>query len=101
MSQIEETPIIILNKKYRSKYYNAFDSNYAKKLSEIYYSCHNQETINKFNIFSENLMNEPSIDRNCLLDAIEEYQETRYDNFQLNVRFINAAWNLRLMGFGC
>jgi hypothetical protein len=85
-----------INKIYRKTSYDAFDSKYAKKLSEIYHNCHNQKTINKFNIFSENLMNESYIDRFCLLDAIEEYQN---DEYPLDVRFLNAAWNYQLMGF--
>ena len=87
-------------KKYRSSYYDAFDSKYAKNLSEIYHSCHNEGTREKFNSFSENLMDETAICRNGLLDAMDEYERTEDSiEFPLDVRFLNAAWNYRAMGF--
>ena len=87
-------------KKYRSTCYDTFDAKYAAKLTEIYRNCHNEETREKFDTFSDNLMNEPAIQRNGLLDATEEYQCTEDSiQFPLDVRFLNAAWNFRLMMF--
>ena len=83
---------------YRSTTYDAFDSTYAAKLSELYHRLHNEETKEKFNSFSENLMNETAITRNGLLDATEEYQQTEDSiKFPLDMRFLDAAWNFQPM----
>lgn len=87
-------------KKYRSTLYQTFDSKYAKQLHNIYHNLHTKETIEKFNIFTEDLMDEPFINRFNLLDSIEDYNKTPDGiKFPINPHFYNAAWNFRLMGF--
>lgn len=85
-----------VHKKYRSSLYDKHDTTYADKLANIYYISHNQETKEKFNSFSEFLMDEPAINRNYLLDAIDDYNKTPDSlEFPLSCYFTDAAFNFR------
>jgi hypothetical protein len=90
-------PTMAVHKKYRARAYEFTDTLYAKQLANIYYSSHNIETKEQFNIFTEYLMDESVISRNALLDAIDDYQYKRAlpAKYSLSVLFMNAAFNYR------
>lgn len=84
------------HKRFRNRIYDINDMIYANKLSNIYYINHAQATKEKFNFFSECLMDEPAIKKDRLIYAIEEYKNTP-DNikYPLSVFFESAALNFK------
>lgn len=84
------------HKKYRSRFYDIRDGDYANKLANMYYITHNQETKEKFNEFSEYLLDEPAINRKSLLEAINDYHETTLGKkYPLSLFFTSAAVNFQ------
>jgi hypothetical protein len=79
----------LARKKYRVASYDIHDETYAKQMQK--YSLPDA-----FHKFTEGLMEEPRINRECLLDAIDDYNKTdSCDVFPLPVTFQNAALNFR------
>jgi hypothetical protein len=77
-------------KPFRAASYDIHDETYAKTLRTI--ECDNIA----FNIFTENLMDEPRINRYSLLDAIETYNLTpEAQLYPLSQRFQDEAFNCR------
>ena len=78
-------------KKYRVPNYDIFDEKYANQLCSLLYKV--PPTFNKF---TDDLMDEPRINRHCLLNAISDYKKTElYVKFPLSESFQNAAFNCR------
>lgn len=92
-SQIKPEPVY---KKYRinPNLYDHYDTLYATKLSEIFQQNIHSDAQESFNLFTENLMENKQISRNCLLDAIRDYEQTNGCD-QLHVSFTNVAFNYR------
>jgi hypothetical protein len=84
------------HKRFRNRIYDVHDMIYANKLSNIYYINHTQATKEKFNLFSEYLMDEPAIKKDRMIYAIEEYKKT-FDNikYPLSLFFVSAALNFK------
>ena len=84
------------HKRFRNRIYDIHDMIYANKLSNIYYINHTQATKEKFNLFSEYLMDEPAIRKDRMIYAIEEYKKTP-DNikYPLSLFFVSAALNFK------
>jgi hypothetical protein len=84
------------HKRFRNRIYDVQDMMYADKLSNLYYINHTQATKEKFNFFSEYLMDEPAIKKERLIYAIEEYKKTP-DNikYPLSLFFESAALNFK------
>ena len=77
-------------KPFRAASYDIHDETYAKTLRAI--ECDNAA----FNTFTENLMDEPRINRYSLLDAIEAYNLlTEAQVYPLSQRFQDEAFNCR------
>lgn len=77
-------------KPFRAASYDIHDETYAKTLKAI--ECDNAA----FNTFTENLMDEPRINRYSLLDAIEAYNLlTEAQVYPLSQRFQDEAFNCR------
>jgi hypothetical protein len=93
-SVVEKTQNI---KPYRAHTYDIYDEKYANQMRTIY--CPN---IDKFNEFTDNLMNDVQINRNCLLDAIDDYKRTKEcRSYPLTVGFEDSAFNYRPYQPGC
>ena len=81
-----------VHKRFRARIYDFDDMIYANKLSNLYYINHKQETKEKFNFFSEYLMDEPAIKKDRLLEAIDKYKKTPESiKYPLSVFFESAA----------
>jgi hypothetical protein len=95
----EETyyiPTMAVHKKYRARIYDAHDTTYATHMAKVYYIGHNQETKEKFNTFTDFLMDESAINRHYLLDAIDDYNKTTDAlRFPLSCHFCDSAFNYR------
>ena len=74
-------------KKYRARDYDKYDEEYAM-LMKTY------KIPQEFNDFTEGLMDETHINRFGLLQAIEDFQQTRPE-IQLSCVFKNNAYNFR------
>ena len=90
------TEIII--KPYRCETYNIHDTTYASKLCVSFYTL--EEVIqSKFNIFTENLMNDKQIDRISLLRAIDDFTKSETDKILFRhytwLSFTDIAFNYR------
>lgn len=85
-----------VHKRFRNRIYDVHDMIYADKLSNIYYINHTQATKEKFNLFSEYLMDEPAIRKDRLIYAIEEYKNTPDTiKYPLSLFFESAALNFK------
>jgi len=81
-----------VHKRFRARIYNLHDMLYANKLSNVYYINHKQETKEKFNFFSDYLMDEPAIKKDRLLEAIDKYKKTPESiKYPLSLFFESAA----------
>lgn len=89
-------------KPYRASKYDKYDTMYSTKLNINFYKL--EDEIKKhFNDFTNNLMDEKQINRNSLLDAVDEFQNNekyKYLNLDKNqnyewVNFTNDAFNYR------
>ena len=80
--QIEEVPL----KKYRAGSYDIHDETYANEMKK--YSLPDE-----FHTFTDRLMDEPRINRYCLLNAIDEYNKTGLP--KLPAIFQDTAYNCR------
>jgi len=79
----------LARKKYRASSYDIHDETYAKQMQK--YSLPEV-----FHRFTEGLLEEPLINRDRLLDAIDDYNKTdSCDDFPLSLAFQNAAFNFR------
>jgi hypothetical protein len=77
-------------KKYRVPNYDIFDEKYANRLCSLY------KVPPKFNKFTDGLMDESRINRQCLLTAISDYKKTElYVKFPLSESFQDEAFNFR------
>ena len=83
-------------KNYRAFEYDISDETYAKSLGDLFKKCHTDLIQTKFNIFTENLMDEPKINRYCLLAAIDDYKKSEESRkYPLNSTFCDNAFNFR------
>jgi hypothetical protein len=71
--QVQEVPL----KKYRAVSYDIHDETYANEMKK--YSLPEE-----FHTFTDRLMDEPRINRYCLLNAIDEYKQAGYKQAGLN-----------------
>lgn len=83
-------------KKYRRSFYDKHDTKYAETLYKIYVTL-NTEVKMLFDEFTDNLMDEPHINRYSLLDAICDFENCdKYDLDSLGWNlFSNTAFNCR------
>lgn len=87
-----ETTIVVdvchaKNSPYRACMYDEYDRKYASVMKSIEYP-------EEFNIFTQGLMDETSINRNCLLNAIDDYKHANKDP-RLSDYFRDNAFNYR------
>ena len=73
-------------KKYRNSEYDIHDETYAKQM-QLY------ELPEEFKVFTDGLLAEPRIRRDCLLNAIDDYKKTSFP--RLSPAFDEAAHNCR------
>ena len=73
-------------KKFRAYSYDIHDETYAKQM-QLY------ELPEEFKVFTDGLLAEPRIRRDCLLNAIDDYKKTSFP--RLSPAFDEAAHNCR------
>ena len=83
-------------KSYRITNYDEYDKEYATCMKNIY-NYVNPDIKDKFDIFTENLIDDDYISRNSLLDAIRDFTKKNDDiqKYISWVNFTNEAYNYR------
>ena len=77
-------------KKYRAALYDVHDETYANTMRKI------ESDNGVFNVFTDNLMAEPRINRHSLLKAIDDYNDNPISKLSpLSELFVNEAFNCR------
>ena len=84
--------IIEERKKYRTYFYDQYDTKYATELKHCFYKYVNSSICDQFNKFTENLMDDPQISRSCLLNAIADFETA---DLRLGTIFTDLAFNYR------
>jgi hypothetical protein len=82
---------------YRSSLKDDSDQKYATQLRKNFYNLE-LETLNEFDKFTQNLMQEEYISRNCLLDAINDFYRIHFEICSGSMawcRFTDNAFNYR------
>ena len=77
---------------FRAVTYDEHDTDYATTLRHIFVWCNSPETQEKFNEITQNLMADKQINRFGLLNAIDAYGASPYQElYPLNTDFTNSA----------
>jgi hypothetical protein len=75
---------------------DANDEIYATTLKKTFKSYISEKGQTAFNAFTENLMDEPRINRFVLLQALDDFQRTdMYVEDEWSPLFLDEAWNCR------
>lgn len=88
----EGQTIIEERKKYRAYYYDEHDTTYATELRHCFYKYVHALICERFNKFTDNLMDDPQISRSCLLNAIADFETA---DLRLGTIFTDNAFNYR------
>ena len=88
----ERQPPIEERKKYRTYFYDQYDTKYATELRHCFNTYVNSSICDQFNKFTDNLMDEPQISRSCLLNAIADFETA---DLRLGTIFTDNAFNYR------
>jgi len=88
----EGEPLIEERKKYRAYYYDEHDTTYATELRHCFNKYVHALICERFNKFTDNLMDEPQISRSCLLNAIADFETA---DLRLGTIFTDNAFNYR------
>ena len=88
----EGQTIIEERKKYRTYFYDQYDTKYATELRHCFNTYVNSSIGDQFNKFTENLMDDPQISRSCLLNAIADFETA---DLRLGTIFTDLAFNYR------
>ena len=88
----EGQPLIEERKKYRAYYYDEHDTTYATELRHCFYKYVHALICERFNKFTDNLMDDPQISRSCLLNAIADFGTA---DLRLGTIFTDNAFNYR------
>ena len=89
MATIAVEPVAPYKKVYRSSHYDEYDQLYADRMRQ--FGPHEA-----FNDYTDGLLDEPYINRHCMLDAISDYRNTElHITRPLHDNFLDVAFNYR------